>query len=71
MTTKQINKGIKLIKKNSLNNNTTIYSTSINMNVFFNELNIDIKEFIINFNNHPFSIVRGYIMLNKLTNKGV
>jgi hypothetical protein len=68
MNTNQINKGIKLIKQNSLNNNTTIYSTSINMNVFFNELNIDIKEFIINFNNHPFSIVRGYIMLS---NKGV
>lgn len=65
MTTNQINKGIKLIKQNSLNNNTTIYNASINMNVFFNELNIDIKEFIKNMNNHPFSIVRGYVMLNK------
>ena len=65
MTTEQINKGINLIKENSLNNNTTIYSTSINMNIFFNELNINIKDFINTMSIHPFSIVRGYIMLNK------
>lgn len=63
MNKAQIKKGIDLFYKYSEYQNKTIKSTSILSSVFFNHVNIDKIDFIKNFAKHPFTIIRGQIML--------
>jgi len=59
----KIKNGIELFKKEAKIINKTIKSTEINFNFFCNELNIKKLDFILNFSKHPFTLVKGYVML--------
>lgn len=61
---KNIKKGIELFELESKKNNVTIKSCSINFNYFVQQTNISKNEFISNFSQHPFVLVRGCVMLS-------
>jgi len=63
MNTQNIKKAIELFELESKKNNITIKSCSINFNYFVQQTNISKNEFISNFSQHPFSLIRGYVML--------
>jgi len=65
MTTTKIDLGIELIKKEAKENNTYLYGAEVNMNIFLNKLDISFSDFIKGMNKHPFSIIRGGVMLRK------
>jgi len=62
MTTIQIELGKNLLNKMAVENNITTKTSEIELNKFLTALDIKFSQFILSFKNHPFSIIRGYVM---------
>ena len=61
---KDLNKiGTELLIKEAKENNTVLKGCSISVKRFLNETNINMVDFIKNFNKHSFVIVKGFVML--------